>query len=652
MRSFVVVASLCTALLLSACSRSRNVDVAVNSSPQLVAVGNQLVVESNTLTVDLMGVDGNAGDALSFEVTPTLSFAVLTDNGDGTAAYVLTPGIGDAGAYPVNIRVVDNGTPPLSHAETIIVSIPDIASVPVIGFVKDASTLLPLEGAIVTLQATPFQAVTGYDGSFEIYVPSGVSQVIVGAMRGYFNASLTTTAPAPSLEILVTPVPLGTNANYAFVDPSVCGGCHPNQEAEWNDTPMAKAGTNTWVHDIYAGNGTVGGMGGFVYTRDSVFAASNQDSECASCHQPETWVAAGYAGRMDGPPDPGYPSSAVGHGISCETCHKIADVDVTKIDFPGLFPGAVDFNLPDSGQVQYGPYPDSDYSVPGFMVPAYQPQLAAEVCGVCHQDKNDINEDHTFAGVTSEPTYTEWAESAFGDPNSAAYKSCVDCHMPPTQETQACINISLERDPQTIRSHTIQGTTPAFLDNAVELSMQTSRVGTQLQVSVSINNSLTGHHVPTGVTIRNMILLVQAWEDGNDPIVNPLSHTGSQTIHTLGGVGLSAQGYYSGLPGKFYAKVNHDANLQGPTFFTDATGIMFDSRIPALATDTTNYSFALPASGTGNIRIRARLIYRRAFRFLVDAKGWTTDGHGNPLEDLAAPHFGHLMEEATATLGF
>ena len=42
--------------------------------------------------------------------------------------------------------------------------------------------------------------------------------------------------------------------------------------------------------------------------------------------------------------------------------------------------------------------------------------------------------------------------------------------------------------------------------------------------------------------------------------------------------------------------------------------------------------------------VKARLIYRRAFRAFVDAKQWTTDGHGNPLEDIESPHYGHLME--------
>jgi hypothetical protein len=76
-----------------------------------------------------------------------------------------------------------------------------------------------------------------------------------------------------------------------------------------------------------------------------------------------------------------------------------------------------------------------------------------------------------------------------------------------------------------------------------------------------------------------------------------------------------------------------------------ATGL----RSFALATDQTHYTFAVPP-GEGTLLVEARLIYRRAFRFLVDAKGWTEDGHGNPLGDVAPPHYGHLMESALRTV--
>jgi hypothetical protein len=356
-----------------------------------------------------------------------------------------------------------------------------------------------------------------------------------------------------------------------------------------------------------------------------------------------------------GPEDPGYSSAGVMHGISCDVCHKLADVDVEKINFPGIFPGAVTFTRPAGPnflQVQYGVLGDVDFSSPIFMRASYQPQLVAEVCGTCHQDKNDPDGNHTFNGVTSEPTYQEWVDSPYGNSQSSFYATCVDCHMPPSGEIYVCgMGGGPVRDPETIRSHTIEGTTPQYLENAVEMTMETQRLGDTIGVVVSIDNSLTGHHVPTGVTVRNMILLVEAWREGEDPLLNPLPHTGSQIIHDLGGVGDPAQGYYAGLPGRFFAKVNHDADGNGPTFFTEATGIQFDNRIPALGSDVTDYSFSV-AGGEGNINVRARLIYRRAFRFLVDAKQWTQDGHGNPLEDVLPPHFGHLMEIAEQSLAY
>ncbi|MCP4960901.1 MAG: hypothetical protein GY925_16750, partial [Actinomycetia bacterium] len=309
------------------------------------------------------------------------------------------------------------------------------------GFVRDAVTLLPIEDAVVTLQATTTHTSTAADGSFALNIADGGTDlVIVGANKGYYSASVTTNSPAAGAEILLNPVIIGTNAAYSFVEPATCAGCHPNQKSEWDNSAMANAGVNTWMHDIYDGNGTPGGMGGFVYTRDSVHAATVPDAECAACHQPESWVAAGYSGRVEGPDDIGFPSTAASHGVSCEACHKIADIDTQKMDFPGIFPGAVEFNLPEWGtQVQYGLLPDVDFHAPGTMEASYQPQLVAEVCGACHQDNADPNEDHTFTGITSEPTFNEWLQSPYGnDPSSPSYTTCIDCHMPPSGETEIC----------------------------------------------------------------------------------------------------------------------------------------------------------------------------------------------------------------------
>lgn len=521
------------------------------------------------------------------------------------------------------------------------------ADIVLTGNVVNSSTNVPIEGAIVTLQATELRTTTDANGDYSITIPDTDTAVLVAAKKGYYNeVGVYNTGDPTTIDFAVPFVPHANDPSYALMTPQSCAVCHPNQMEEWTDSPMAKAGLNTWVHDIYNGTGTPGGMGGFVYTRDSAFADTNPNSECASCHQPEPWIDIPFS-RMENPTDPGYPSLGVVHGISCETCHKIADVDVDKINFPGIFEGAVEFTRPEGPafeQVMYGALGDADFFLPGTMRSSYNPQIVAETCAACHQDAADPDENHTYNGVISEPTYLEWVITPYADPNSGSYASCVDCHMPAADDTQVCVLFDLGRPHGTVRDHDIRGTTPEFLENAAELIASTSVVGNQLVVDVDIVNQYTGHHLPTGVTVRNMILVVEAFDATGDPLVS----TGDQVIHDLGGVGDPAQGYYAGQPGRYFGKVNHDKNGNGPTFFTDATGITFDNRIPALETDSSSYSFALPTSG--DYGVRTRLIYRRAFRALVDAKGWTEDGHGNPLADVAAPDYGHLMESINESL--
>jgi len=521
------------------------------------------------------------------------------------------------------------------------------ADIVVSGIVRDQDTLEPIPDALISLQAAGVRTRTLADGSYSFSIPDFETATLVAAKAGYYNASTVFSGVPSGLDIAMGAVPHMDNAGYAFVSPQTCGVCHADQLEQWSDSPMARAGLNTWVHDIFNGTGTPGGMGGFVYTRDSVFAGSNPASECASCHQPEAWIPAPFT-RMENPTDPGYPSQAAMHGVSCDVCHKVAHVDVAKINFPGIFPGAVDFSRPGPptyAQVQYGLLGDSDFSMFGTMQPSYQPQLMAEVCAACHQDAADPEENHSYTGVISEPTYLEWASSPYSDPDSPVYANCLDCHMPSSGQSEACVLLKLNRDPSTLRDHAIVGTTPEFLENSADLLVESAVSGAALTVEVDVVNSMVGHHLPTGVTVRNMILLVEAWDAVTG---EPLVYTGDQVVHELGGLGDPEDGYYAGQPGRFFAKVNHDANGGSPTFFTDATGIVFDNRIPALETDHSSYTFAVPE--TASVRVRARLIYRRAFRFLVDAKQWTSDGHGNPLADVLPPHFGHLMEHSDATL--
>lgn len=513
------------------------------------------------------------------------------------------------------------------------------ADVTVGGRVHNASTGEPVAGAIVRVQAAQPSVFTDEAGRFSMSMPVADDPVrVVAGAKGYFYQGLDVSGAGGELAFALERVPHEPDEPVPFIAPAECSACHREQYDDWRQSAMAHAGRNAWVEDFYSGTGTPGGMGDFVYVRDSIFARRNPASECGACHQPEAWADTPHA-PMRHVTDP-HPS--VTRGVSCLTCHLMADVDESKPGHPGLYPGVVTMSR--GAIVRYGTLGDVDYHAPGRMRAAYQPQLSAVVCSTCHQDSADPTGQGHFDGVVSEPTYLEWLASPYADPNSEHFSTCMDCHSDPLFAQRA--SVVAEGPARTygeLRSHRFEGTTPRFLDNAVRVELTARKEAERLLVDVALINHATGHHVPTGVTIRNVILLVEA--QGRD---GELEHLGTQRVDALGGVGDPAQGYYAGLPGKLYAKVNQTSQGQGPTFFTEAASLRSDNRVPALATDRTSYAFRLPASG--EVKVRARVIYRRAWRATVDAKGWTADGHGRPLADLSPPHFGHLMASAEAVV--
>jgi hypothetical protein len=155
-------------------------------------------------------------------------------------------------------------------------------------------------------------------------------------------------------------------------------------------------------------------------------------------------------------------------------------------------------------------------------------------------------------------------------------------------------------------------------------------------VVAEVNNFGAGHSFPTGVSIRNAILVVSATLDGQ-----PLEQAAGPTVPFWGSDDVPGDqpGDLAGLPGKGFAKVLEGRiNGQGPTvrpvLFIDAEGVLSDTLIPSGATDTTMIEFELPPGVPqgASVEIEARLLYRRTFRAIQVAKGWTQSAHGGPIE--------------------
>jgi hypothetical protein len=184
----------------------------------------------------------------------------------------------------------------------------------------------------------------------------------------------------------------------------------------------------------------------------------------------------------------------------------------------------------------------------------------------------------------------------------------------------------IKRDPEVIYTHNFPGVDPDLLKNTVELKLKAWREGELLYVQVDITNTEAGHHVPTDHPMRQMILIVTALD------------AQGQALPFLNGPSVPEWGAdYRGQPGKGFAKVLEDLETgESPTIaYWRPVRIKSDTRIPAKATDTSSYEFLIPDNAE-KAHVKAKLVFRRAFKSLMEETGWE-------IEDI-------LMEEGTITI--
>jgi len=175
-----------------------------------------------------------------------------------------------------------------------------------------------------------------------------------------------------------------------------------------------------------------------------------------------------------------------------------------------------------------------------------------------------------------------------------------------------------------------------MLQNNLALTVAAAEIPGRVRVTAEVANFGAGHSFPTGVSIRNAILLVSATLNGQ-----PLPQAAGPTVPFWGSDDVPGvqPGDYAGLPGKGFAKILEGRiNGQGPTvrpvLFIDAEGVFSNTLIPSGATDTTAIEFQLPPGVPpgAKVAIQARLLYRRTFRALQVEKGWTQSAHSTPIE--------------------
>ncbi len=534
----------------------------------------------------------------------------------------------------------------LERPEPAPTSSPDSHNKVISGIVSNENGAIA--GARVRVQTSERFTTTGDDGRFRLETDDlgdGPFNLTAWAPGYFCGGPVKATAGQDGVELLLQAHAEEDNPKYAWLpsqyhpgqgEDQGCSKCHSSEGTdltytlpvdEWLQDAHSGSATNPRFRSMYTGTDLQGNQSPatrYGYSRDygsfplrpdlgdTYYGPGykldfpDTDGNCAACHTPAASVDSPYG------IDPTVVRGVASEGIPCDFCHKVWDVNLNAtsgrphVNMPGVL--SFVFRRPPEGhQFFAGPYDDV---APGE--DTYSPlQTQSQFCAACHFG--------VFWDTVIYNSFGEWLDSPYSDPETG--KTCQDCHMPPLGASHfaRADEGGLERDPKSIFSHRMPGAADEeLLQNALSMDVDAKMEGQSLVVQVRITNDNTGHHVPTDSPLRHLILLVKVTDENGEV----LELKDGPVVPEWGGVGDPERGYYAGQPGKAYAKVLEElwTEVSPSGAYWNPTRVLSDNRLAAFATDTSTYTFVAPQGGT--VSIDVRLLLRRAFKELMDQKGW------------------------------
>jgi len=503
----------------------------------------------------------------------------------------------------------------------------------------------PIANAVVRLQATELFTTTNAQGEFVLQdVPIEGSFRLTAFAPGYFIKEADTTSGVTDVEIRLVAHGTEDHPEYEFLSAGFtpegegentgCAECHSAtpEEAdqgitlpfdEWLLDAHSLSAVNPRFLSMYNGTNLSGNQSPqTVYINQKDYGAiplppavdetyfgpgykldfPDNSGNCAACHLPVMAINDPYGG------DPNYAEGIDLEGVTCDFCHKVWDVKLNAEGLPyANMPGVLSFEFrrPAEGhQFFAGPYDDV---APGE--DTFSPlQNQSEFCAPCHFGD--------FWNTRVYNSFGEWLASPYADLNSEGFRTCQDCHMPPLgmDHFAQTEKGGLQRSANTIFSHRMPGAVDVpLLQNTAELQLDAHRDGDQIVVDVSIFNAEAGHHIPTDSPLRQIFLVVKAYDQDGEPL--PLAE---------GSVLPDWAGDLENQPGIYFAKILEQLWTEFvPTgAYWAQTRIIEDTRLAALETKETRFIF--DSVDNAEVDVEAMLIFRRAFYDLMQQKGWET----------------------------
>lgn len=500
----------------------------------------------------------------------------------------------------------------------------------------------PVEKARVRVAGEETYTLTDKQGRFILQTghPQGTKLWVTAGREGLFNNGKVARA-GHGIDIFLNPIYLNDQPEYGFISPVTCSRCHVNLTRYWDRSKMAHTTSNPLVLDMFYGTDA--------FKREGIgpgFKLDNPRSNgnCTTCHAPSAAASSPWSQdlktALESP-------RTEWDGISCDYCHKVRKVIPDKTRPSGMRPILERQSAPGSPSILvFGPY--DDVVVPP-MAASYNPVFEkGKFCSTCHSHYKRLGKNKTWGHsniysasewegfgfkddnfLPIQTTYQEWKlwqdQLPPGDTNKG--KKCQDCHMSWRKEMLPYDNYVVDggarrmwathRSPQNIRPHHFDGGTETQLKTALAMELEGEVTGKKLDINVYITNTNGGHWVPTGETMRSVMLLLQA-RDSNG---KPLKMVKGGRLPDWAGKGKIEEGNYAGAPGAVFARVLQDdkGNIHVP--FWRATRVASDTRIRQKDTVHLSFEFALN-NPDDEPTAAARLVYRPVIKPLAKKKNW------------------------------
>jgi len=505
------------------------------------------------------------------------------------------------------------------------------------------STYGPVEKARVRIAGEEKYTLTDREGRYELVAAHrpGQQLMVTAGKEGWFNNGQVAGISGRIRDILLNPIYLDDRHDYRFISPVTCSRCHVNLTRYYDQSKMAHTTSNPKVLDMYYGTDALLRKGmGPGYRLDNPRSQGN----CTICHAPSVAGSIPWSQDLN---DVLRSPRTEWDGISCDYCHKVRKVikDKTK---PSGRAAVLERQSPTRGNsiLVFGPY--DDVTAPP-MAASYNPLFdKGQFCSLCHSHSKKLASGNTWDSskvytaaelegfgldgnnyLPIQTTYQEWKQWQDQLPanDSNKGKKCQDCHMSWRKEMLPYDNYVVDgnarntwgtqRSPKKIRPHHFDGGTATQLKTALALEVAGETVDNTLTVHVYITNTNGGHWVPTGETMRSVMLLLNATDSNG----KPLKMIKGSRLPDWAGKGEMEKGNYADLPGTVFARVlgDDDGNLNVP--FWKATRVVSDTRIRPKKSVELKFKFAIE-NPEDEPTAEASLIYRPVIRPLATIKNW------------------------------